>query len=235
MPSLGAALAGGCVAVVAEVKRRSPSAGDLRPDLDAGARAQAYVAGGARAVSVLTDEAFFGGTIADLAAVARAVRVPVLRKDFIVDELQLLEARAAGASAVLLIVRALDASRLQDLARAARGLGLETLVEAHTESELEAALAVDPSVVGVNSRDLDTFVVDLAVGERLLGLVPAGVPAVAESGVRSAADVERLARAGADAVLVGGALSVAGDPAAAVRGLASVPRRGRAVPAERRR
>jgi indole-3-glycerol phosphate synthase len=234
IPSFVAALAGGCVAVVAEVKRRSPSAGDLRADLDAGARALAYVAGGARAVSVQTDEAFFGGTIADLAAVARAVTVPVLRKDFIVDELQLLEARAAGASAVLLIVRALDAARLRDLVRAARGLGLETLVEAHTESELEAALAVDASVVGVNSRDLDTLVVDLAVAERLLTLVPAGVPAVGESGVRSAADVERLARAGADAVLVGGALSVASDPAAAVRGLARVLRRGRAVPAERR-
>ena len=234
VPSLGAALAGGYVAVVAEVKRRSPSAGDLRADLDAGARARAYVAGGARAVSVLTDEAFFGGSIADLTAVARAVTVPVVRKDFIVDELQLLEARASGAGAVLLIVRALEPARLRDLARAARGLGLETLVEAHTESELAAALAVDASVVGVNSRDLDTFVVDLAVAERLLALVPAGVPAVGESGVRSAADVERLARAGADAVLVGGALSVAGDPAAAVRGLARVPRGGRAAPVERR-
>lgn len=227
----GAALAGGCVAVVAEVKRRSPSEGELRPELDPGARAQAYVAGGARAVSVLTDEAFFGGTVADLAAVARAVRVPVLRKDFIVDELQVLEARAAGASAVLLIVRALDAARLRDLARVARGLGLETLVEAHTEGELEQALAVGASVVGVNSRDLDTFAVDLTVAERLLARVPVGVPAVAESGVRGPSDVERLARAGADAVLVGSALSRASDPTAAVRGLALVPRRGRAVPA----
>ena len=228
--SLRAALAGGCVAVVAEVKRRSPSEGDLRGDLDPGDRARAYVSGGARAVSVLTDEAFFGGAVADLTAVAAAVRVPVLRKDFIVDELQVLEARAVGASAVLLIVGALDTGRLRDLAAAARGLGLETLVEAHTEAELEQALGVDASVVGVNSRDLDTFAVDLAVAERLLALVPAGVLVVAESGVRSVADVERLARAGADAVLVGSALSRAADPAAAVRGLARVPRRSRAVP-----
>ncbi len=229
--SLGAALGGGCVAVVAEVKRRSPSEGDLRPDLDPAARAGAYVAGGARAVSVLTDETFFGGTVADLAAVARAVRVPVLRKDFIVDELQLVEARAAGASAVLLIVRALGTARLRDLAREARGVGLETLVEAHTEAELAQALAVGASVVGVNSRDLDTLAVDLSVAERLLALVPGGVPAVAESGIRNAADVERVARAGADAVLVGSALSRAGDPVAAVRDLAFVERRGRAAAA----
>jgi len=229
--SFATALAGGSVAIVAEVKRRSPSEGDLRPDLDAESRARAYVAGGARAVSVVTDEAFFGGTLADLTAVARAVRVPVLRKDFIVDELQLLEARAAGASAVLLIVRALETQRLRDLARAAREVGLETLVEAHSETELEQALGVGASVVGVNSRDLDTLAVDLAVAERVLPLVPAGVPAVAESGVRSVADVERLARAGADAVLVGSALSRADDPAGVVRALAGVPRRGRAVPA----
>ena len=229
VPSLAAGLAGGSVAIVAEVKRRSPSEGDLRPDLDAASRARAYVAGGARAVSVLTDDAFFGGTLADLNAVARAVGVPVLRKDFILDELQLLEARAAGASAVLLIVRALATARLRDLVRAARELGLETLVEVHTETELEQALGVGASAVGVNSRDLDTLVVDLAVAERVLSLVPAGVPAVAESGVRTVADVERLARVGADAVLVGTALSRADDAAAAVRALTGVRRRGRAV------
>ena len=231
MPSLRAALAGGAVAVVAEVKRRSPSEGDLRGDLDPAGRARSYVAGGARAVSVLTDETYFGGTLGDLAAVRAAVAVPVLRKDFILDELQLVEARGAGASAVLLIVRALAAGRLRSLAAAARGLGLETLVEAHSEMELEQALRVEATVVGVNSRDLETFAVDLAVAERLLALVPAGIPAVAESGVRGVADVERLARAGADAVLVGGSLSRAGDPERAVRALAAVARRGRAVTA----
>ena len=229
VPSLCAALAGGAVAVVAEVKRRSPSEGDLRPDLDPVGRARAYVAGGARAISVLTDEPFFGGSLADLAAVAAAVRVPVLRKDFIVDELQVLEARGAGASAVLLIVRALDPGQLQDLAAAAREVGLETVIEAHAEAEVERALSAGATVVGLNSRDLDTFAVDLAVAERLLAQLPPAVPALAESGVQGLGDVERLAQAGADAVLVGTSLSRAADGEAAVRALAAVPRRGRAA------
>src|SRR5712671_5278517 len=155
-------LAGREVGVIAEVKRRSPSAGAIREDLDPVAHARAYVRGGAVSISVLTDELHFGGSLEDLAQVASAVTVPVLRKDFILDELQLLEARAAGASAVLLIVRALDDADLAALAQSARGLGLGTLVEAHDERELDRALAVEPSALGINSRDLDTFAVDLA-------------------------------------------------------------------------
>jgi indole-3-glycerol phosphate synthase len=227
--SFRAALVGGAVAVVAEVKRRSPSAGELRSDLDAAGRARAYVAGGARAVSVLTDEPFFGGSMGDLAAVAAAVRVPLLCKDFIVDPLQVLEARGAGASAVLLIVRALAAEQLRELAATARGVGLETVIEAHTDHEVDRALEAGAGVVGVNSRDLDSFSVDLAVAERLLARVPPGVPALAESGVRGVAEVERLARAGADAVLVGTTLSRSVDGEAAVRALSRVPRQGRAA------
>lgn len=227
--SFAGALVGGTVAVVAEVKRRSPSEGEINAGLDAAERACAYVAGGARAISVLTEGTFFGGTMDDLAAVAAAVPVPVLRKDFILDELQLLEARVAGASAVLLIVRALDPGRLRDLAAASREVGLDTLVEAHTADEVERALEVRAAVIGVNSRDLESFTVDPGVTERLLPLVPAGVPAVAESGVRGVADVERCAEVGADAVLVGTSLSRARDPEAAVRALTAVARRGRAA------
>lgn len=215
------------VGVVAEVKRRSPSQGPIRADLDPVAHAGAYVRGGAVAVSVLTDEVHFGGSLDDLARVAAAVPVPVLRKDFILDELQLLEARAVGASAVLLIVRALAPGRLVALAAAARGLGLATLVEVHSEAELEAALAAQPTAVGVNARDLASFAVDLRAAERVVGRVPPGVPAVAESGVAGRADVERLAAAGADAVLVGASVARSSDPERAVRALTGVRRIGR--------
>ena len=213
--------------VIAEVKRRSPSAGVIRKDLDPVAYARAYEAGGAVAISVLTEEAHFGGSLADLEQVAGAVRLPALRKDFIVDELQLLEARAAGAAMVLLIVRALPDPDLRRLAETARGLGLATLVEAHDRGELDRALAVAPTAVGVNNRDLDTFVTDLRVAERLVPEIPSGVLAVAESGIESRGDVERAAAAGADLVLVGGALARSDGPEAAVRGLSGVPRRGR--------
>lgn len=226
-PAFSPVARGGSVGVIAEVKRRSPSAGAIREHLDPVAHARAYVDGGAVAVSVLTEATYFGGSLEDLALVAHAVAVPVLRKDFLLDELQLLEARAAGASLVLLIARALAPSRLSGLARAARGLLLATLVEVHTEAELERALKVEPAAVGVNSRDLATFAVDLGAAERLLARVPAGIPAVAESGIESRAEVERLARAGADLVLVGASVARAADPARAVRGLVGVPRRGR--------
>jgi indole-3-glycerol phosphate synthase len=215
------------VGVVAEVKRRSPSQGPIRANLDPVVHAEAYVRGGAVAVSVLTDEVHFGGSLEDLARVAAAVPVPVLRKDFILDELQLLEARTVGASAVLLIVRALEPGRLVALAAAARGLGLATLVEVHTEAELEAALTAQPTAVGVNARDLTSFALDLRAAERVVGRVPPGVPAVAESGVAGRADVERLAGAGADAVLVGTSVTRAADPEAAVRALTGVRRIGR--------
>jgi len=221
------ALAGSTVGVIAEVKRRSPSAGAIREDLDPARHAQAYERGGAVAVSVLTNEVHFGGSLEDLARVAQAVTVPVLCKDFILDELQLLEARAAGASGVLLIARALAPERLRALARAARDQDLGVLVEAHTEEELERALAVEPTALGVNSRDLATFTVDLELAERLLARVPARVPAVAESGIETRADVARMAGAGADVVLVGTSVARADDPAAAVRALVGVRRVGR--------
>jgi indole-3-glycerol phosphate synthase len=221
------ALAGPHVGVIAEVKRRSPSAGAIREDLDPVAHAQAYTQGGAVAISVLTDELYFGGSLEDLARVAGAVSVPVLRKDFILDELQLYEARAAGASAVLLIVRALTAEGLRALRRAARDQGLGVLVEVHSASELDHALGVDPTAVGVNSRDLATFAVDLGSAERLVALVPGGVPVIAESGIATRADVERMAAAGADLVLVGTSVARTGDPEAAVRGLSGVRRMGR--------
>jgi indole-3-glycerol phosphate synthase len=219
----GRSLRGPAVGVVAEVKRRSPSAGVIRAVLDPSTYACAYVAGGAVAVSVLT-ERHFGGSLDDLERVARAVPVPVLRKDFMVDELQLLESRGAGASAVLLIVRVLGPALLERLARAARGYGLGTLVEAHTEAELDDALRVAPDLVGVNSRDLGTYGVSLEVAERLVALVPRDVPVVAESGIERREDVSRLARAGADFVLVGAAVARGDDPTEAVRALTGVPR-----------
>jgi indole-3-glycerol phosphate synthase len=219
---------GPTVGVVAEVKRRSPSQGAIRLDLDPVGHARAYVEGGASAISVVTDEVHFGGSLDDLTLVAHAVgHVPVLRKDFILDELQLLEARAAGASAVLLIVRALDVSRLQALAQAAAGMGLATLVEIHSPRELAAAVAVRPGAIGVNARDLATFRVDLDGAERLLREVPRDTLAVAESGIETRADVERLAAAGADFVLVGTSVARHDDPTAAVRALTGVRRSGR--------
>jgi len=221
------ALAGPTIGVIAEVKRRSPSAGAIREDLDPAALARAYEEGGAVAISVLTDERHFGGTLDDLSRVVRCVSVPVLRKDFILDELQLYEARAAGASAVLLIVRALAPERLRTLADAARGLALGVLVEVHADAELDPALAVEPTALGVNSRDLGTFAVDLGLAERLVARVPAGVPVVAESGIETREDVGRMAAAGADLVLVGTSVARSGDPGSAVRELTGVPRKGR--------
>ena len=226
-PPFARSLAGRDVGVIAEVKRRSPSAGAIREDLDPVAHARAYTQGGAVAISVLTDELHFGGSLDDLARVASAVRVPVLRKDFILDELQLYEARAAGASAVLLIVRALTADGLRALARAARDQGLGILVEVHSAGELELALAVAPTAVGVNSRDLATFAVDLDRAQRLVASVPSGVPVIAESGIATRADVERMATAGADLVLVGTSVARTADPEAAVRELTGVRRTGR--------
>jgi indole-3-glycerol phosphate synthase len=210
-------LAGGPVRVVAEVKRASPSAGAIRSGLDAPAQARAYAFAGAAAISVLTDGPGFGGSLADLSAVRAAVDVPLLRKDFVLDRYQLLEARAHGADAALLIVAALDPGTLRRLLADAAGLGLAALVEVHDEGELEAALAAGARIVGVNNRNLRTFEVDLAVSERLLPLLPAGVRGVAESGVRTAGDARRLRRAGAANLLVGEALVRAADPGALLR------------------
>ena len=226
-PSLRAALAGDRVRVIAEVKRRSPTAGVHRANLEPGERAVVYASHGAAAISVLTDGAHFGGSVADLRAAACRVAVPVLRKDFILDELQIVEARAAGAAAVLLIVRALPPERLRALLASARSAGLDALVEVHTAGELDRALEAGAEIVGVNSRDLDTFRIDVVSAWELLAGVPGDLLAVAESGMRERADVERAAGAGADAVLVGTALSAAPEPGPLLQELSRVPRRGR--------
>jgi indole-3-glycerol phosphate synthase len=210
-------LPGGPTRIVAEVKRASPSAGAIRAGLDAPAQARAYAAAGAAAISVLTDGPGFGGSLADLAAVRAAVDVPLLRKDFVVDRYQLVEARAHGADAALLIVAALDPAELRRLVEAAGELGLAALVEVHDEAEAEVALAAGARLVGVNNRDLRTFAVDLAVSERVLPALPPTVRGVAESGVRTAEDARRLRRAGAANLLVGEALVRAPDPGALLR------------------
>lgn len=221
------ALGGPAISLIAEVKRRSPSAGSIREDLDPASRAAHYADGGAAAISVLTDGPHFGGSVADLRSVAGRVGVPVLRKDFILSEEQVLEARAAGASAVLLIVRALAPARLASLCQFAADTGLAALVEAHTAAEIATALDAGAAIVGINSRDLDTFRVDVPAAWRLFALVPRDIVAVAESGMASVADVSLAAAAGADAVLIGTALSAADDPAALARQLAGVRRLGR--------
>jgi indole-3-glycerol phosphate synthase len=225
--SLARALRCETVAVVAEVKRRSPSAGVIREDLDPAGRAALYADRGAAAISVLTDGPFFGGSVSDLRLATTRVSVPVLRKDFILDELQVLEARAAGAAAVLLIVRALPRERLEALLAAVLRQELDALVEVHTAAELDVALEAGARIVGVNSRDLDTFRIDTAAAWRLLQRVPAYIVAVAESGMAEVSDVIQARDHGADAVLIGTALSAAADPGALLAQLAQVPRHGR--------
>jgi indole-3-glycerol phosphate synthase len=226
-PSFRAALRRPHLAVIAEVKRRSPSAGSIREDLDPADRAALYAAHGAAAISILTDTPYFGGSVRDLRAAAERCALPLLRKDFIIDEVQILEARAAGASAVLLIVRILTGQRLEQLLRCAEVLGLDALVEVHTRVELATALDAGATVIGVNSRDLDTFAVDIDAAWKLLAEVPIDRIAVAESGLVERQDVARAAEAGADAVLIGTALSAAESPAALLRELSMVPRHGR--------
>lgn len=214
--SLAAALrAPGQVRLLAEVKHRSPSAGEIRADVNPVAVARGYEANGAAAISVLTDGPFFGGALDDLVAVRRAVDVPVLRKDFVVDPLQLWEARAAGADAVLLIVRILSDASLRELLDLARELGMGALVEAHDAAELQRALDAGAALVGINNRDLATFRMDLETSLGLAGSVPPDAVLVAESGIRTAADVDRLGAAGVDAVLVGESLMREPDPGAA--------------------
>ncbi|HUG75386.1 MAG TPA: indole-3-glycerol phosphate synthase TrpC [Acidimicrobiia bacterium] len=211
--SLGAALRHPGMSVIAEIKRRSPSVGAIAPDVDAIALARAYQAGGAAAVSVLTEPIGFGAWPADLPAVARHADLPTLRKDFVVDAAQVWETRAMGADAVLLIVAILGDGALASLLAAARSAGLEALVEAHSEAEVAAAVDAGADIVGVNNRDLGTFAVDLATAERLRAAIPDGVVTVAESGVSSPAAATRMADAGYDAILVGEAASRAADPA----------------------
>ena len=211
-----AALAAPGLSVIAEVKRSSPSKGALADIPDPAALAAAYAAGGATAISVLTERRRFGGSLADLQAVRAAVPTPLLRKDFMVTEYQLWEARAAGADVILLIVAALDDAQLSRLHAVARELGLRPLVEVHNAEETRRAVDLGAELIGVNNRNLHTLEVDIAQFGAMAGLIPDGVAKVAESGILSVADVERVASEGADAILVGEALVKHGDPAAAI-------------------
>jgi indole-3-glycerol phosphate synthase len=212
------------LAVIAEVKRRSPSKGDLAPALDPAQTAGAYAAGGATCLSVLTDEEWFGGSAADLQAARSAVPIPVLRKDFTVGPLDVADARRMGADAVLLIVAALSDAELAELHALAVDLGLDVLVEVHDEDELGRAVAVGATLIGVNQRDLVTFEVDTERAVRVSAAMPDDILRVAESGIRGPDDAARLADAGFHAVLVGESVVTAGDPAASVAAL-RVPRR----------
>lgn len=213
----------GAVACIAEIKRRSPSAGWIREGADAAEIARAYEAGGAAALSVLTDGPFFGGSLEDLRRVRAAVGVPLLRKDFTVDRYQVIEARAAGADAVLLIVSALRDVELAALLEEAARWGLDALVETHDEIEVDRALALGARVIGVNHRDLRTFKMDMTLAERLRARVPSDRVVVAESGIRTAEDVRRMRSAGVDAVLVGENLMRAADPGDGLRALLAPP------------
>lgn len=206
-------------AVIAEIKKASPSRGIIRADFDPIAIARSYAAAGAVAISVLTEERFFQGRLEYLGRVRDVVTLPLLRKDFLVDPYQVVEARAAGADAVLLIVAMLEESQLRELMAAATAVGLDALVEVHTEAELAVAARVGAVAIGINNRDLRTFVTTLATAERLRPLVPADAVAVAESGIDDPADVARLRAAGFEAFLVGECLMRARDPGARLREL----------------
>jgi indole-3-glycerol phosphate synthase len=207
------------LSLVAEFKRRSPSAGEIKNGATPAEIAGAYEEGGAAALSVLTDEAHFGGSLEDLREARAACALPVLQKDFIVDRYQLYEAAAAGADAVLLIVAALEDDDLARLHEEARGLDLDCIVEVHSTDELERALAVDGDVLGINNRNLDDFNVDLQTTFELITDVPAGKTVVSESGIAERATLEELERVGVDAVLIGEALMRAEDPEAKIREL----------------
>ena len=207
------------ISLIAEMKRASPSKGPIRPGASVSEVVSAYQRAGASAVSVLTEPNWFGGSLDDLVEARAACDLPLLRKDFVVDEYQLLEARVAGADAVLLIVAALERGRMEELMAAASDLGLDALVEVHDEKEVEVAVEAGAELIGINNRDLHSLEVDLETTFELLADVPAGTVVVAESGITENEDVERLERAGVDAILVGEALMRADDPVRAVREL----------------
>ena len=215
------------VAIIAEAKRRSPSKGAIAESSTALALAQAYAAGYAAAISVLTEPLRFGGSLGDLAEISRGTSLPTLRKDFILDPVQVYQSRASGASAILLIVRALTEKKLAELAALAHALGLATLVEVHSAGEMAAAIACGPTAIGINARDLETLEMFPLRHEALLPRIPAGIIAVAESGLATRADVARVASYGADAVLVGTAVASARQPAEAVKALIGVRKTGR--------
>ncbi len=218
----------GAVNVIAECKRRSPSSGVLVRDYDPAGLAGLYEQGGAAAVSVLTEPTFFDGSLSDLESVRGRVALPLLRKDFIVDPYQVYEACASGADAVLLIVAALPADALTVLMATADSIGIAALVEVHNRPELETALGAGASIIGVNSRNLKTLSVDPAACEELASMIPRGVVAIAESGLRSESDVIRMGAAGYSAVLVGEFLATHADPVAVLRRIAQCRRPGAA-------
>ena len=207
-------------ALICEVKRKSPSAGEINSERSPSDAARAYSAGGAACISVLTDGPSFGGSLADMQAVRASVSVPVLRKDFMVDPIQIAEARAAGADAILIIIAALSNAQAQELHAAADALNLSVLLEAHDEGELERALALPSPLVGVNNRDLRFFTTDLAVTERLSAMIPKDKLLISESGLKSPLDASRLRRCGARGFLIGESVMRASDPCAAVRAFA---------------
>ena len=206
----------GAMRLIAEVKRKSPSKGVFRADLDAAQLARVYEASGAACVSVLTDEQFFAGNLQDLRDVRRAVTRPLLRKDFIIDDAQIDEARAAGADAILLIAAILSDAQMREFMAHAQSHGMAALVEVHDETELHRVLPLKPLLIGINNRDLTTFVTDLAVSERLCPQIPRACVVVGESGIHTRADVERLQRAGVRAILVGESLVLAADTQAKI-------------------
>jgi indole-3-glycerol phosphate synthase len=218
------ALRSDSIAVIAEVKRSSPSKGVINASIDVESQLRAYERGGAAAISILTEPTRFSGSNEDLLRARECARVPLLKKDFHVDPLQLLEARALGASAALVIVRAVSPEQLRVLLDAAREVGLELLVEVRDEAELDRALSAGARVVGVNNRNLETLEIDPTTAARLIPSIPREVIAVAESGVNVAEDVRQLAESGADAVLVGSAISASAHPETAVRSLTGVKR-----------
>jgi len=213
------ALAAQAPAIIAEIKKASPSKGLLAQDFNPARLARAYEAGGAAALSVLTDEKFFQGSLADLAAVRGVCRLPVLRKDFTLDENHVTEAAAGGADAILLIAAILESAEIRTLAGLAVSYGMAALVEVHDERDLAKAIDAGAEIIGVNNRDLATFEVTLDTSLRLAPRIPPGVLKVSESGIRSARDIERLRTAGYQAFLVGEHLMKSADPAAAVRAL----------------
>ncbi|MDQ6771058.1 MAG: indole-3-glycerol phosphate synthase TrpC [Gemmatimonadota bacterium] len=212
------------VAIIAEVKRSSPSKGDINPGLDLEKQVRAYERGGAAAMSILTEPLRFGGSSEDLVRARTLVSTPLLRKDFHVDVVQIIEARYLGASAALVIARAVPPRRLKELIETGSDVGIEILVEIRDERELDLALSLNAQLIGVNNRNLETLEIDPETSLRLLPLIPRQIVAIAESGMKSVADVARVAVAGADAVLVGSELSASRDPEAAVRKLTGVPR-----------
>jgi len=215
------------VAVIAEAKKASPSKGVIRPDFDPVAIARSYLSGGAQALSVLTDVDFFQGSLAYIPAVRAAVILPVLRKDFIIDPLQIKEARMYGADAILLIAAILETSQLQEYQGLALELGMDVLVEVHDEAEVEKAVAAGSRLIGVNNRDLRDFSMDLNTTFRLQKMIPAQIPLVSESGIRDHDDMVRLAAHGIRAALVGETLMRAADPAEALRALVGGEQQGK--------